>query len=77
MKTNLPRNFVPHCLTLLLFISALNTSIAQVDTLFWFAAPEVAASQGDSPIQLRFMTYENPATVTISLPANGVLLPSL
>ncbi|MCJ8290688.1 MAG: gliding motility-associated C-terminal domain-containing protein [Crocinitomicaceae bacterium] len=75
MKTNLPRNFVPHCLTLLLFISALNTSIAQVDTLFWFAAPEVAASQGDSPIQLRFMTYENPATVTISLPANGVFTP--
>jgi len=48
---------------------------AQIDTLFWFAAPEVSSSEGDSPIQMRFMTYEDPATVTLSLPANGTFTP--
>ena len=43
---------------------------SQIDTLFWFAAPEVSSSVGDSPIYLRFMTYENSSDVTVSLPAN-------
>ena len=43
---------------------------SQIDTLFWFAAPEVSASVGDSPIYLRFMTFENSSDVTVSLPAN-------
>jgi gliding motility-associated-like protein len=48
---------------------------AQIDTLFWFAAPEVSASAGDTPIFLRFMTYADAATVTVSLPANGGFAP--
>ncbi len=61
----------------LFFIScALNGNLfAQQDTEFWFAAPEVAASEGDSPIYLRFMTYDDPAQVTVSLPANGAFTP--
>jgi gliding motility-associated-like protein len=50
-------------------------TIAQIDTLFWFAAPEVSSSEGDSPIHMRFVTYEDPATVTLSLPANGAFTP--
>ena len=69
------RNIVPKCLALMLTISVYFPSLSQVDTLFWFAAPEVASSEGDSPIVLRFMTYENPATVTVSLPANGAFVP--
>jgi gliding motility-associated-like protein len=69
------RNIVPKCLALLLFISAFFQVTAQVDTLFWFAAPEVAASEGESPVNLRLMTYESPATVTVSLPANGAFAP--
>jgi gliding motility-associated-like protein len=48
---------------------------AQQDTIFWFAAPEVAASSGDSPIFLRLMTYENAADITVSLPADGGFTP--
>ncbi|CAG5086067.1 hypothetical protein CRYO30217_02996 [Parvicella tangerina] len=48
---------------------------AQRDTLFWFAAPEVSSGQGDSPVYLRFTTYSDPATVTISQPANGGFSP--
>jgi hypothetical protein len=43
---------------------------AQLDTLFWFVAPEVAQSHGDRPIVFRFASLSQAATVTISQPAN-------
>lgn len=57
---------------LLLFVTP---AYAQIDTIFWFSAPEVSASAGESPIYLRFMTYADPADVNISLPANGGFTP--
>lgn len=48
---------------------------AQKDTIFWFAAPEIAASMTDSPVKLRFMSYDQPATITIDQPANGAFTP--
>lgn len=45
-------------------------SFAQLDTLFWFVAPEVAQSHGDRPIVFRFASLNTPAVVTISQPAN-------
>jgi gliding motility-associated-like protein len=48
---------------------------AQKDTIFWFAAPEVASSLGDSPIKLRFLSYEDAASITIDQPANGGFTP--
>jgi len=58
----------------LLIVSGLK-SHAQQDTLFWFAAPEIAASEGDNPVYLRVLSYSSPATVTITLPANGGFAP--
>lgn len=43
---------------------------AQLDTLFWFVAPEVAQNHGDRPIVFRFATLATPATITVSQPAN-------
>lgn len=43
---------------------------SQLDTTFWFVAPEVTQSHGDRPIVLRFATLANPATITVSQPAN-------
>jgi gliding motility-associated-like protein len=65
------------CLSLLiLFFNGLgNKSYTQVDTIFWFAAPEVASSMGDLPVYFRFLTYDSPATVTISQPANVGFVP--
>lgn len=42
----------------------------QLDTEFWFAAPEVWASHGDQPILLRFSTLTDAAAVTVEQPAN-------
>jgi len=46
------------------------SSWAQVDTEFWFVAPEVTATHGDSPVLLRFATFDAPADVVVDMPAN-------
>ena len=51
------------------------SATSQNDTTFWFAAPEVSASEGDNPIYLRFLSGSDPSTVTITQPANGGFAP--
>ncbi len=63
-------------IVVLLFLLIQQSVSAQIDTLFWFAPPEVAASAGDSPIYLRFMTYAQSADITVSAPATGSSLPT-
>ena len=63
------------CLCLLCLFAIESGVRAQIDTLFWFAAPEVSNSSGESPILLRFMSYGAPATITVSQPANGGFTP--
>jgi gliding motility-associated-like protein len=50
---------------------------SQTDTEFWFVAPEISHGGGqfDTPIVLRFTTLNQPATVTVSQPANGGFVP--
>lgn len=50
------------------------TVLAQTDTVFWFAAPEILNNNSghtDRPILLRVTAFNQPATVTISQPANA------
>ncbi len=61
------KNYLFAFVTLFVFTSS---AFAQIDTLFWFAAPEVSSGSGDSPTQLNLLTYTEAATVTISQPAN-------
>jgi gliding motility-associated-like protein len=63
---------------LIFFYSLLiNISHAQLDTLFWFAAPEVLeGGYGfDRPINLQILTYENTTKVIIDFPANTSITP--
>lgn len=54
-----------------------NRVFAQLDTEFWFAAPEMGetnlqnSTTYDRPIILRFITFDNGATITVTQPANG------
>lgn len=50
---------------------------AQVDTEFWFAAPEVSVSNAnfDRPIMLRIATMDQGSTVTVTQPANVGFVP--
>jgi gliding motility-associated-like protein len=51
------------------------TSFAQIDTEFWFVAPEVSINHGDRPIYLRISTLNSNSQVTISQPANAGFSP--
>ena len=63
-------------ISILLFLLIQHTATAQIDTLFWFAAPEVSTSAGESPVYLRFMAYADDADITVSAPATGSTLPT-
>jgi len=52
----------------LLLIST--NSISQLDTLFWFVAPDVLQSHADRPILFRFATLDKASLITVSQPAN-------
>ncbi|MBW7867052.1 MAG: gliding motility-associated C-terminal domain-containing protein [Brumimicrobium sp.] len=64
-----------HILIWLMLVCFHQVTTAQIDTIFWFSAPEISASLGDNPISLRILSYDNPSTVTISQPANGSFTP--
>lgn len=51
------------------FFLTTNT-FCQIDTIFWFVAPEVTSSHGDRPIVFRFNTLNDPAEIVVTQPAN-------
>ena len=51
-------------------MSCVATTWGQVDDEFWFVAPEVTSQHGDSPVLLRFATFDAPAEVVVDMPAN-------
>ncbi len=56
---------------LLLTVTLFTSSIcAQLDTAFWFVAPEVTQIHGDRPIVFRFSSLENASIITIDQPSN-------
>jgi hypothetical protein len=59
-----------HLLIFLFSFFYSNFIFAQLDTTFWFVAPEVAQNHGDRPIVFRFATLANPATIIVYQPAN-------
>lgn len=62
------------CLLLTCFICANLPSYAQIDTDFWFAAPDITSAQAkDVPVYLRITSFGEASTVTISQPAGGGL----
>ncbi len=48
---------------------------AQIDKEFWFAVPEFTGLHADKPVYLRISSFNSPAEVTISFPANKSLKP--
>lgn len=54
----------------IIFLCFPATNYAQKDTSFWFAAPGASSGIGNNPISLNIIAYDDPASVTVSLPAN-------
>lgn len=59
----------------ILFCIQFSLVFSQQDTEFWFAAPDISSAEGESPVYLNLSSYTNPATVTITQPANGGFAP--
>jgi gliding motility-associated-like protein len=62
-------------ITTALFALISSATFSQQDTLFWFAAPDMSSGAGEAPIQLKVMSYDLPANITITQPANGGFVP--
>lgn len=63
-------------LIIFLYIFHLSSGLkAQTDKEFWFAAPQVSARHGNSPVYLRFASFENTTNIEISIPANKGFVP--
>ena len=62
-------------LLIVLVLTYSNFSFAQTDTEFWFAAPAITAGHENTPIVLRITSYDKPAKVIISQPANSSFVP--
>ncbi|MFP5040781.1 PKD domain-containing protein [Parasediminibacterium sp. JCM 36343] len=60
---------------LLLAFLAMFSANAQADTTFWFAAPAVTPGHENKPIVVRMATYNQPADISISEPANPSFVP--
>jgi len=48
---------------------------AQIDTEFWFVAPEIAEAHGDRPIFIRISTMQDTANIVLWMPANLSFIP--
>ena len=53
------------------YLTIISNCQAQVDTEFWFAAPEVSSGHGDRPIFIRISTLDQAASVQILQPARS------
>jgi gliding motility-associated-like protein len=58
----------------LLFIGFLKID-AQIDTSFWFVAPDISSSLGQTPIKMYVTTYGAASNVYLRQPANGTFVP--
>ena len=55
---------------ILLLLAVSSQAMAQVDTEFWFAAPDLDAQHAQQPIRFCISSFETPATVVFEQPAN-------
>ena len=57
--------------TFLFFLLLSQAAFSQIDTEFWFAAPNVISSHGNSPVYLRLASFDDTARITLDMPANS------
>ncbi len=61
--------------TVIFIVGMVVSASAQIDNLFWFAAPDITSGHAHNPMTFCFTSFANPATVTISQPANPGFTP--
>ncbi len=66
---------VKKLLVLLLLLSATGKLFSQIDSQFWFVAPDISAQHGDSPIYIRLSSMNDPVNFQLTMPANPAFVP--
>lgn len=66
------RNFDKGLKAVLILCFWTTVASAQIDTEFWFVAPEVTSDHGDAPVFLRLATFDQGAEVLLDMPANDI-----
>ena len=66
---------LPKLLPFLFLIILTNPVFSQIDKEFWFVGPEASASHGDKPLYIRISTMDEPANITLRMPANNKFVP--
>ncbi|MFM7106266.1 MAG: hypothetical protein ACKOW8_12155, partial [Flavobacteriales bacterium] len=59
----------------LLYFLICGSISAQMDTLFWFVAPDATSGHGDAPVVFRIASFGDAAAVVIDQPANAQFTP--
>lgn len=75
LNSNSENNIRKLLFSLLMFILCSVPLSAQIDNIFWFAAPDISPNHAHNPITFCFTSFSTPATVTISQPANPAYTP--
>lgn len=73
LKQNIRTSFIRFFITISLLATLTESSYSQTDTVFWFAVPNLSSVPGgayDRPTYLRFSSFANPTTITLSIPSN-------
>ena len=60
---------------LVLVFGVMGSVLGQIDNEFWFVAPEVISTHEDAPIRMRLATFDLPAEVELTMPANPGFAP--
>lgn len=61
---------------ILFFILTFSLNVnSQIDTSFWFVAPDISVGLGDRPIYMYINTYDQPSTIKLRQPANLGFVP--
>ena len=63
------------CVFLIAFVLMALGGFAQIDTEFWFAAPDLEVNHAQEPIRFCIVAYEQGATVEFEQPANPLFTP--
>lgn len=74
-KKNSMLKHIKKAFAVILWLGLWTSLGAQIDNLFWFAAPYISPNHAHNPITFCFTSFSNPATVTISQPANPGFTP--
>ena len=56
-------------------VGTMGSLLGQIDNEFWFVAPEVISTHEDAPIRMRLATFDLPAEVELTMPANPGFAP--